>query len=151
MHVHLYEWTHSRHLNTHVSNKATGLTCPYLLQPFAVKIMRSAVPQQLPTRSTEEIKLLQRISYFPLARSLARALCSLMAFFSDELSPTLIKLWEYLNFPIEICQDVKTSFPLPLHHHFKNDLISEEDEFKAQIVLRWRVSWLADCAFDTTR
>lgn len=84
-------------------------------------------------------------------RSLARALCSLMAFISDELSPTLIKLWEYLNFPIEICQDVKTSFPLPLHHHFKNDFISGEDEFKAQIVLRWRVSWLADCAFDTTR
>ena len=38
MHVHLYEWTRtpSRHLDTHtrVSNKATGLTCSYLLQPF---------------------------------------------------------------------------------------------------------------------
>lgn len=129
MHVHLYEWTHSRHLNTHVSNKATGLTCPYLLQPFAVKIMLSAVPQQLPTRSTEEIKLLQRISYFPLARSL----CSLMAFFSDELSPTLIKLWEYLNFPIEICQDVKTSFPLLLHHHFKTISSAERMNSKPRL------------------
>lgn len=36
MHVHLYEWTRtlSRCLNTRVSNKATGLTCSYLVQPF---------------------------------------------------------------------------------------------------------------------
>lgn len=67
-----------------------------------MKIIHMALTQQLPTKSTEEIKLLQSIAYFPLSLALLSP---------PQISSNLIILWEYLKFSYQTC--------LQLYHHFK--------------------------------
>lgn len=93
------------HLNTHVSNKATGLTCSYLLQPFAMKIKCSATstaPHQK-YRGNQTVAENLKVSSF---------LCSLMCYllrWTRILSQpiTLTKLIGVCKFLIEFRRDVK--------------------------------------------
>lgn len=58
----MYTWASGHGAASHISNKATALTCPYLLQPFAMNSAAAAAaqPQRPPCWTTEEIKLQQR-------------------------------------------------------------------------------------------
>lgn len=121
-------------LYTRVSNKAMGLTCAYLLKPFAVNKC-AALLQQHPHQKVQRKSNCCRESPFFFFLS---SLCSLMAccfISSDELefSPqpiTLIKLSAYVNVPSNFRQDVKIK-PVFLFHCIitlnvrnKNDFIS---------------------------